>query len=191
MRTRVRRDTVYNYDELSDEAKQRVLEDAAQFNMETFDTNYLTDNFAETLREYGFPTDKIEWSLGHSQGDGVAFYGQVDVRQYLKKTKQLTKYRTILSKDPYVEIRRNSFGHHYSHWNTMTVEDDTYNLWQSPLAECRMAQLLDEIKDSVVKVSRELEARGYAEFDRVTSKEYIEEQIEANEYEFTSDGKII
>lgn len=178
MRTRVRTDIVYKYNELSDEAKQRVLEDAAQFNMEVFNTDELTANFAETLKEYGFPTDKIEWSLGHCQGDGVAFYGDIDLDTYLTKTKQRSKFRRFINAD--ATIVRNSWGNHYSHWNTMTVELDFEH-----------EALMESLADDVVKVSRELESRGYAEFDRVSSKEYIEEQIEANEYEFTSDGKLI
>ena len=32
---------------------------------------------------------------------------------------------------------------------------------------------------------------GYAELEYITSREYIVEQIEINEYEFTEDGKLI
>lgn len=190
MRERVTTTILYEFSELSEKAQETALEQIAQEQMEWFEPDILTDQFAELLAEWGFPTDDIEWRLSHSQGDGVAFYGSVDVRQYLKKTKQLTKYRIILDKDPYVTIVRNSFANHYSHWNTMTVEDETYNLWSAPKAHQAMHDLVEEIKDAVVTQSRRLESIGYAEFDHITSRESCIELIGLNDWEFTEDGRI-
>jgi len=198
MRTRVRTDTVYNFDELSESAQQTALEWFAQANQECYDPDDLTMVFAETLKEWGFPHDDkaIEYRLSYSQGDGVAFYGTIDVNQYLRKTQQLTKFRPLLrSDDMYIEawITRNSFGHHYSHYNTMSVESNVEN-YEYTLTENqhKLAELLQEsLEEHVVHVSQELERMGYAELEYITSREYIVEQIEINEYEFTEDGKLI
>ena len=196
MRTRVRTDTVYNFDELSEKAQQSALEWFAQSNQEYFDTDDLTMVFAETLKEWGFPHDQVEWSLGYRQGDGVAFYGTIDVLTYLRKTKQTTKFRSLLrSEDMYIEawITRNSFGYHYSHYNTMSVKSNVENYERELTSNQEyLAKLLQEsIEEHVVEVSQTLEKMGYAELDYITTREYIVEQIEANEYEFTEDGKLI
>lgn len=190
-RTKTTREIVYKFEELDEAGQNEALEQIGTGIMEGFDPDNLTENFKLILEEWGFPTDDIEWSLSHSQGDGVAFYGNIDVRQYLTHTKQLTKYRILLDKDPYVRIIRNSFATHYSHWNTMTVDDETYNLWQaSKKAQDAMDELMEDIRDNVVKVSRNLESIGYAEFDWQTSRERIIELIELNEWEFTEHGRI-
>ncbi len=66
--------TIYTFDELEDSAKERAREIVGTWNTE-WENDCLPDMFAEYLEEQGFPTDKIGYSLGHSQGDGVAFYG--------------------------------------------------------------------------------------------------------------------
>lgn len=180
MRERVRIDTVYNFDELSEAAQEKVIEHFGQGNLELYDADDLTEQFIEVLKEWGFPTDDIEWSLGYRQGDGVAFYGPIDLDTYAKKTNTIKRAREL-----HFNILRNSWATHYSHFNTMTVEFDYDD-------DSRYARKLrEQIADDVVKVSRELEAIGYAEFDRISSREYILEQIAIGEYEFTIDGNLI
>ena len=196
MRTRVRTDIVYNFDELSESAQQSALEWFAQGNQECYDPDDLTMVFQETLKQWGFPDDQIEWSLSYSQGDGIAFYGGIDVKQYLAHTKQTTKFRDLLrSPNIYIEayINRNSFGYHYSHYNTMYVGLDVSH--DSVKLTANQEILADNLREGliehVVEVSQTLERMGYAELEYVTTREYIVEQIEINEYEFTEDGKLI
>jgi hypothetical protein len=151
--------------------------------------------FAETLKEWGFPHDQVEWSLGYCQGDGVAFYGTINIPTYLRKTKQTTKFRSLLN-SPIVDIRayieKNSYGYHYSHYNTMSVLVDADFELSATDNQCKLAKLLEEsLEEHVVEVSQTLERMGYAKLDYITTREYIVEQIEINEYEFTEDGKLI
>lgn len=193
MRTRVRTDTVYEFSELSEASQQKALEQIAQGNHELFDSDQLLDTFKETLTEWGFPTETVEFSLSYSQGDGVAFYGNIALEKYLRKTKQLTKFRERLRRIPFdnveATIGRNSFGHHYSHYNTMQLDLVLYDAteWQESQAEDWTDIILEDIRT----VSRQLEKLGYAELEHVASRDYIIEQIEANEWEFTADGAMI
>ena len=193
MRTRVRTDTVYNFEELSEKAQQSALEWLAQSNQEWYEPDNLTEVFSFELGLWGFPSDpkSIEWRLSYSQGDGVAFYGTIDVPTYLVKTKQRTKFRSLLnSPNVYMDCR---IERNYSHYNTMAVHAviEEYDRPLSP-QQTQLAELLEEaLTEHVVHVSQELERMGYAELEYITSREYIVEQIEINEYEFTEDGKLI
>ncbi|MEH8023093.1 hypothetical protein P9079_03100 [Gallibacterium anatis] len=107
----------------------------------------LTKYFSERLSQFGFDSIDIEdfdirYSLNYSQGDGVAFYG--DIHHSLKKLFQLflKEVGTInqkvnlrhnadkffdlieeLYQDNYCsKIYGNSFSYHYSHFNTMELE---------------------------------------------------------------------
>jgi len=196
MRERITVDKLYNFDELSESAQDAAIESIGTMNQEYFDPAELTYQFELALEEWGFPCDKnaIEWSLSYSQGDGVAFYGSINLKTYLTKTKQLTKFRPLLNNpDIYLEafIGRNSYGSHYSHWNTMDVAlDVSHDERELTPGEHALYELLQEsLEENVVEVSQELERMGYAELEYISSREYIIEQIEINEWEFTADGK--
>lgn len=166
--------TVYTIDELSPEAKKKAIEEYREritpfFSME-HDTGFveqmLTDlksmGFRERFKTVEFDekvagrfTGKkktkeervepdIRYSLGHSQGDGVAFYGKVDVwklldyfantgdqdsfitekrreqaKEFLKKLEDLGVKKDT---DVTIEVTPNSYGNHYSHARTMDFD---------------------------------------------------------------------
>lgn len=108
----------------------------------------ITDYYHRKLVELGYPDSmKVEYSLSYSQGDGMAFYGTLDeisieklmnrlMTQPLegadpvKRVKRLignniakgmsAAFKEHLSGE--IAISRNSFGNHYSHYNTMSLE---------------------------------------------------------------------
>jgi hypothetical protein len=117
-------------------------------------TNFLQKYFNIRLVELGYPDDlTIEFSLGYSQGDGVAFYGKIGddnaerlMRRLLDpqntngnavaRVKNLMAYRHLDSmllvmrdaSSVELEIDRNSFGNHYSHANCMSLSDNSESL---------------------------------------------------------------
>jgi hypothetical protein len=194
MRVRTRVDTVYKFDELEEAVQQKVLEKIAGWNIEGYEPSDLTYQFEQRLEECGFPTDDIEWRLSNSQGDGVAFYGSIDVEKFLRSRKEFTKYRRFFggSHDIEAYISRNSWATHYSHWNTMDVEVrvEAYDRELTVKEEILASELREMLADAVVSMSHKLESQGYEEFEWITSEEYIKEQIEANDYEFTWEGGI-
>ena len=193
---------VYYFEELSEQAKNKAIEDYRRGGTwEQRDNENLSEYFKERLMEYGFYNDvQIEFSLGYCQGDGVAFYGEIDFSIWLKNhqdhfTKKELKRLEWLNEECGVELftTRNSYGYHYSHYNTMNT-NATYN-------ECRGfrdSDLLDEVlnkvekllKDEVVELSCDFERIGYEEIEYKNSDEYIIESIVANEYEFMEDGSM-
>ncbi|HHW7520678.1 TPA: hypothetical protein ACU18R_002439 [Mannheimia haemolytica] len=99
--------------------------------------NLLQTYFQQQLVTAGFPDDlKIEYSLSHCQGDGVAFYGRLGTDDLIqlfnhlnpqkRKQKMFANLLTHIESwethdDIGFEIIRNRFGYRYSHWNTMEL----------------------------------------------------------------------
>ncbi len=184
--------TIYTYDELDDSAKDRAREIIGSWNAE-WEGDNLTDYFAEFLAEQGFPSDKIGYSLGHSQGDGVAFYGSINLDVWFAANSRKTYYRTLRNYNPWARIDSNSW--HYSHAYTMsvTVESD-YDYSSNPKVgenrERLLAELCDELEESVRDMSHKLEKWGYEAIEYCYSDEAVRENCEANEYRFTEEGEI-
>lgn len=190
---------VFTFEQLSDEAPRREgftagatsPKERARYTVGAWIQEYrnegLNDLFSLDLAEYGFPVDSIEWSLGYSQGDGVAFYGTVDVEVYCRHEGILRRMRPLLAADVDVAIRRNDYGHHYSHWNTMSV-DVEYAGTETPRRDALVEELAVRLGEDAKNVSRELERMGYAELD--VTDEMIAEECEDNETRFLVDGKV-
>lgn len=100
--------------------------------------NLLTSHFNHQLIAAGFPDNlRIEWSLGYSQGDGVAFYGDIEhtcwlelfQRIYPNRKRQYRKFERLAKSliewqnywDSLIKIECNAFGYRYSHFNTMEL----------------------------------------------------------------------
>lgn len=114
---------------------------------ESHSSPYLLKDVFEDQLHYvkGFPSDlTIEWSLSYCQGDGVAFYGQLSIDECAEllpklypnqKRIQRKLERLFVAIDDWeceenntctfpFKIERNSWGSRYSHWNTMTLDNE-------------------------------------------------------------------
>ena len=187
----------YQYTELSDKAKKKALQVMQDAEAEHGDcSGLISDHFTERLDDLGYPTDKIEYSLSSSQGDGVAFYGTLPLTDALL-TRCLVSSDTptedfiilkqlIVEGDLVIKIIRNQRGHHYSHFNTMCLDVNyTGDSELQPFIEDLEDWLLADIRST----SKELEAEGYAIIDNARSDEVVIENASANETEFTIDGR--
>lgn len=204
---------VYQFSELSEEAKDRAINSFRESMDWSYESEVITEDFEYELGKLGLPTDDIEWRLSHSQGDGVAFYGNVDmgvVARRLLEGESLKLYKLIEAHDLTISAKlyRNSYGTFYSHYNTMNVEMDTDDIHtivediydiesdsedfqeKYEIVENLISELEEIISDDIKDVSMELERRGYDAIDYYNSDEAISETIIANGYEYTVDGKM-
>ena len=194
---------VYKFEELSPEAQRKAVEDYRNrgWCWDSCESEMLKDSFKERLEEYGFYSDvTVEFSLSYCQGDGVAFYGTIDFDKWLEG------HKDSFSKDELrrlnwlnetagisVKVTRNSYGYHYSHWNTMNAEvvsDWSYYASNQHLLEEVLDKVNEMISDEIKDLSRKFEKEGYEEIEYRESFECIKENIEANEYEYEVDGSI-
>ncbi len=201
--------TTYTYDELpTDAAKKKAVDWARKSEDATFSDFHAGDisrMFYQRLSELGYPCNDpddnkaksrgdrdrngtVEWSLSYSQGDGVAFYGPVDMeivgKRVLTPEDQAAWKALSDAGDLRVQLTRNSFGHHYSHWNTMTVNVES-NEGDSALIE----RIEEAVAEDVRKTSRELEADGYKEIEYKLSDATLIEGMQGNADEFYADGR--
>jgi hypothetical protein len=188
----IRQVTVYKFDELSPRAKKKAIEKAQGYLNENIDTDFITNDFKEALKEYGLPHKDIRWRLSNSQGDGVAFYGRIDLEAYIVKNKLKQKFSGIASLidagEVDIVIEKHRGFHMYDHHNTMVVGMDASGVTkkQSELLD----ELTEDIKERIKDVSRHFEKSGYALIESETSEEAAKDFIEGNDYEFDVNGNL-
>lgn len=206
---------LYKFEELSDDAKKNAIENYRESMDWQIESEFITEKFVEKLSDMGYPIDDLEWRLNYSQGDGVAFYGEVDIDKVMDRLKRkgydlnYDLYKAIDNENLTITARiyRNSFGYRYSHYNTMKVEIDgdsietmmeyLYGYLDSDTDEYVdkyneiynfLLDLRDCIHNDIKGVSKQLEEEGYNDIEYYSSDEAITETLIANEYEFTEDG---
>ncbi len=194
--------TVYQFEELDDKAKERAR-DWYREDMDLSDS--LRELFEHDVGEAGYPTEKIEWSLGYCQGDGMAFYGRlteedlvrVAERLYTQDSDMLKRVRSIAANIS-VTVCRNGSGRHYSHYNCMTIEilnEVPMEPHQFLLFEAAgdynifIDDLENDIQADVKELSKKLEKMGYDEIEYQRSAEQVDQIIIDMQYEFTKAGK--
>lgn len=193
---------VYTFEELSEESKKKAIEVVRGKGWNTdFVSEDLYEIFRDTLLNFGFNDDVvIEFSLSCCQGDGVAFYGSINFDKWIKTNedkftpKELKRLKWLWSENGFnISVERNTYGYHYSHYNTMNIYVilDYYKSYRGEeLILNDTNKLEDIIAKQVRELSQELEKEGYAELDYRDSDESIIELIVANEDEFYEDGRL-
>lgn len=161
--------TVYSFDELTDDAKQKAIESQHEFEYEMLD-GWLPDEMQYKLNEllplYGMTCDdaKAFYSLGYSQGDGAMFEG------------------TIFWKAWRVEVKQSG---HYYHYNSKTF----WNTESVKTGKDMPNKTAVEFNDLYVELCKELAKAGYSAIEGATTDESLADNIRMNEYEFYADGR--
>lgn len=171
MRTFTTEHTVYTLDELSPEARAKAIKDWQDSESEYGDWHWLEDDVRykldELFEEHGI-TDKgtsLHYSLGYSQGDGASFTGDIEWKAWR------------------ASIGKNSWGNHYEHWNSVSIEEMTSLKTDKDAPEDTQGKLLSIIHD----IGKELERYGYDCIETHLSDENAEGMLEGDE--FYEDGR--
>lgn len=190
--------TVYRFAELSDSAKEKVLEKLWDINL--WEQWY--ENTIDYLKEkYGedWHIDNIYFSGFASQGDGAMFeYSGITDKLYDEWTDSLKGRQKVIASNCAPSANGKHRGHYY-HKNCCVhyigidedFDRDTYpnchDVMTDELNEMFAEWLEEQYRDVCHDMYRTLEK----ESEYLTSEEAIIETIEANEYEFTEDGEMI
>ena len=94
MRTITKIINLYNFDELSEKAREKVLNTEKEY-LYTEHCNNVDDVIYDCLCDYGMEDAKYNYSLSYSQGDGVCFYN-INLFSYTRLTSK--DYNTKLNK---------------------------------------------------------------------------------------------
>ena len=180
---------VYNFEELSIEAQEKVIEDNRDINTDYDWWEFTIDDSKSNLEELGYTEPKIYFSGFWSQGDGASFEAQVDLTKWLKAHKLANKYRALYyhASEYSISITKNGF---YEHEYTMNIECDYVGDYVSEISRQQYDIveniILEDARSEARKIYRTLEK----EYEALSSDEAIKDTILANEYQFTESGKI-
>lgn len=170
----------YSFSELNEEAQSKAIEDTRTRLLnwlgEEEITNYLEYKLEEDLGS--LPTNiTIAYSLSYCQGDGVALYGRLHKGEATDLSWPEGAY--------YVDLVRNSWSNHYSHYNTFNVEaydenDEPIDLAGSPLEE------------QLRHLCKRLETLGYRYIENETNElsalQFLTDEEREEEGSFLEDG---
>lgn len=157
--------TLYSYDELSKEAKERAHTKWREHNDYPFLSESLHEFVCEQLDARGITYDliKLYYSFSYSQGDGLMFTGTVHYAGY--------------------EIRITSGDNHYCHSNTAVYD------WYKDGEEVNPEELTRiDLKTIYHEVCNKAKHAGYDYIEHEDSEERFKECCEANEWTFEADG---
>lgn len=190
--------TLYEYDELPDEIKAKVLENERYINVDDSNwSKWTLEEWEEKLEAMGFDNPEISYCGFSSQGDGASFTCKdVDVEAFITTQKARGRFKNTLKAiskfgNGTIDASVYRIDHHYSHENTVraTVEVDSYN----PNYEKRLKEG-DELESFITKTVRELSREIYRdlekEYDGLVSDKAVIDTIKINEYTFTITGKM-
>lgn len=196
---------VYTYDELSDEAKERVKDDFLETRRE-LDGDMFQESCVETLHDL-FPKSDldVEYSLSYCQGDGFNTYGKLDVDDVLnvdlsKYPINNYKYITPLSNKDAIkaacekaEISEIELPRHRDHYGYSLADRlelvPSYEVELSATEEKLLNEFEKFAQDVMGKINGQFETDGY-DFFYEASDEEVKDWADANDYEFTADGRI-
>lgn len=185
---------LYSFNELSDEAKQKALENLSNINTDYEWWDY--EDYTNIGKIFGIEIEEIYFSGFSSQGDGACFEGHYRYnKEASKKIREYAPLNTVLHDiaDRLQSIQKGQFyqlmsdtkhrGHYY-HENC--TETSVYRNDNKDVPEEVEDALIDTLKDFMRWIYRSLEK----EYDYLTGEEAIRETIEANQYEFYENGEM-
>lgn len=184
---------VYKFDELSDKAKEKALEQFRDINTDDNWYESVYETWKEKLEAMGYSDAEIMFSGFWSQGDGASFTcDSIDLLKWLKCHRRTGYYRILVK--PIKEysqltasIERNNS--HYVHERSISavIHDDIYE--SNDKIEKKYIELEKELDLDAETLSSEIYKSLEKEYNYLSSDECVTEMIIANEYEFTVEGK--
>lgn len=209
---------LYSFEELNEKAKKTAIENWRLNDDLYHEGEMLSEIFKQRLSDLGYEDMSVEFSLSYSQGDGVAFYGEVsDVDKLAKRLLNEKDYKLFNAWGEELDISFDiaDINPRYSHSNTMSLEinhehvediavsalgyedeeDDDYEnnvdfIGLTEKLQSFINTFFEAVEEDIQDIAGQFEIDGYAHFEEVQSDENISELLVINEYEFTEDGKM-
>jgi FAD/FMN-containing dehydrogenase len=197
---------VYQFDELSDDAKEKAREWYRRASADdTFWQETVLDDAGIILRKLGYCDPKIMFTGFWSQGDGACFTGSWyssdckpdALKEYAPVDAELTRIAdamgALIAAHPGMSASITHWGHYY-HEMSVSIEcnfeydDETGGDQPNMTADAEAEETFTELSRDLMRwIYRTLEK----EWDWQNADEQVDENIRCNEYEFDVDGKRI
>ena len=112
-----------------------------------------------------------------------------DLRLFLLHHKKGNKFRKFLNSWDSMTITTKHSGRYYHEYCMLVAVDEYFRLPDS-ITQSEFSEFEEWITETLRDYARELYKSLEKEYNYLTSEKAIIETIEANDYEFTEDGKI-
>ena len=191
--------TIYTFDELSDEAKERAIADWNHDGLDYDWWEYVVDDAKEIGKLMGIQIKNIYFSGFSSQGDGACFEGYYAhgkgsvkaVKAYAPQDRELHQIARDLSRAqrPYFYGLEASVRHqgHYNHEFCTVINVGDRRDYPADDLSAGQEDITEVLRDFMRWIYKRLEL----EYEYLTSEEQVAETFMANDYEFTAAGKMV
>ena len=176
---------IFSFDELPKDVQEKVIEKQRETEMENYgNVEIVTEDMTEYLEDMGvFDKENLFWDASQSQGDYVSFDTKdVDWEMFMKFHKfnkeDIAFIKKLDSKD------KLSMG--YKDGEIWFDEDDLTDKETGKLRNIAIS-LENKFRD----VKRTLLKNAYSYYDSIQEEDYLKETIEANDYKFLADGRMV
>ncbi len=201
--TRTITKTLYQFDELTDRAKETARQWWRDLEAQDFDTECTISDAVECARILGIEIDgtpnkpRVYWSGFWSQGDGASFTGRYAyVKGAAKAIREHAPQDTELHKiaDALQDAQRRHFyrlvavvtqSRSYVHSHTMGVDVEDSNDSYRDIGDDE-----DNVRDALHSFADWIYRQLEREYEFNMSDENVDESIRINEYEFDETGKV-
>jgi hypothetical protein len=175
--------------EIDREKALEVVEKNRDFYMEYNWFESIFEEFSENVKKLGFDviTDDIQFSGFWCQGDGASFTGTINLLDFLRSRKKLTKFKNLVrcvrnnTVENIVSIERTST--FYSHENTCTVcEIEVYDDI-GIISQQELEELQELVEEARLDLCKNLYEKLEDECAELSSDEAIIKSLEIDEIE--------
>lgn len=181
---------VYEFSELSDEVKERVIE---KHYMDE-DYPFLTEDIEQELQNIApyWEDVKLNYSLSYCQGDGLSFSGSLNIGKFLDTFFPNLRRKNVVKEYIYKIYSTGNKGH-YSYASERDIDFDLN--YTSGKEYKRIDKLTDSIIQAVrkdyLRTCKTLEKYGYSILEYRMNNAEFQEFCEANDFKFTEQGKLV
>ena len=184
----------FQFEELSEQAKKKAIEDNRNFNVDGYSWHeFLYEHWTDELAKNGFLKAKVYHSGFWSQGDGASFDAEIDLDFFLKQK----KYRRLKRVQDYLytAIKTNQYATHYCHEKTryavIYLEGACGPSANDPAINELINQLEADVEQSRLDFSKRIYKDLEETYDSLTGDEAVSESLIANEEDFLEDGSLL
>lgn len=188
---------LYQFNELSESAKEKAR-DWYRFCLDSHDYDGVIEDSIEIAALMGIEIENIYWRGFSSQGDGACFEGYYaykkgsvkavkDFAPLDKKLHEIVESLQAVQKRNFykleAKVKQRGFYNHPGCTDIDVTKETTYGTgWPS---NDDMDEVVSLLRSFMNWIYRQLDKQN----DYLNSNEYLDDVIEANEYEFTKDGR--
>ena len=185
---------VYEFNELSEEAKKSAVEKYIKDNEDRFPSYDIENLFQDNMYGDKIQDLKFYFSLGYNQGDGVSFTGTIGVVDAVNLISNLTleEYKHVEEIGEFeldFQFIHNTWANRYSHARTIDIISPLDSLPKGyPHLERLILKIEKQLRCWRLDKCWELEKVAYAEIEYQDSIECNTEVLLNEDYEYLEDG---